>query len=499
MTSQQREQACAYIRVSKVGARGDDLLSPDLQLHEIQQHADRQGYDIVKVVQDIDKSGRDFAKRRVDEIVSDIRDGIYSKVLLWKWSRWARNSTQAGIYLAKVENSGGSIEAATEHFDPATAYGKFNRTFFLALAELQSDQIGESWKETLSYRRRMNLPHTSAPRFGYVYKRKGEHPEAPGYFIESREKAELIRGAYERVIKRTVSVRGLAAEWNEQGITTVAGKKWSPTAMRTMLDTGFAAGLIRERSKPPKDGQAGSRRLAAFDLWRAGKHDPIIDIGTWTSYVELRKETAQEVPRLRAPKHALSGMIYCCLCGRRLKTHYSGQDAKFHQWVCADGRTAGHRPVTISNKKALKAVMDWLESEAVGGQTVTEDAKRRQKAERDFADERRRLEKVLQKVVAGAERLQEGWLNRDFTREFFERKRDELDEEKNRIEAAIARSGSRDARLRGKPTVADFRGVLAEFPGWAPNFQRAYLAEVLAGIVAFPSPGGVLLVPAWAE
>ena len=68
------------------------------------------------------------------------------------------------MYIAQLEEAGGQVEAATEHFDTDTSYGKFGRTMFLAMAQLVSDQMGDGWKETHNYRRGLGLPHTAAPR-----------------------------------------------------------------------------------------------------------------------------------------------------------------------------------------------------------------------------------------------------------------------------------------------------------------------------------------------
>ena len=190
---QQQLRAYAYARVSKVGERGDDLISPELQRHSMDSWAVRNGVTIVDHIEDLDESGRDFEKRKVRDMIAGIEAGDADMVLLWKWSRWGRNLLQSRIYIAAVEAAGGQVRAAEEDFDPSTTMGKFTRDQMLMIAELQSNQISDGWKETQARRRRNGLPHTSAPRYGYRYV-KGE-----GY-LQDPEQAVLLTELYKRFV-----------------------------------------------------------------------------------------------------------------------------------------------------------------------------------------------------------------------------------------------------------------------------------------------------------
>lgn len=168
----------AYIRVSMIGGRDDDLLSPELQRHSITQLAAHEGITIVEEFQDLNKSGRDFSKRHVAEIIEGIRARRWKYVILWKWSRWGRNMRESQIHLGQTEDVGGIVRAATEDFDPTTTMGRFTRDQMLLVAQLQSDMISDGWKEVQERRRRLGLPHSAGKRFGYVYeKRAGYSPD----------------------------------------------------------------------------------------------------------------------------------------------------------------------------------------------------------------------------------------------------------------------------------------------------------------------------------
>ncbi len=235
------KQGVGYIRVSKVGDRGDDLISPELQQHAIETWSVNHGVRITKWIIELDESGRSFARRKVAEIVADIKAGRYQYVVLWKWSRWGRNMRESQIYLGQAEEVGGIVRAATEDFfDPTTTMGRFSRDQMLLVAQLQSDMLSDSWKEVHERRRRLGLPHTGMKHWGYIYENKSYRPD-PDF-------SPILANAYERYVAGE-SLGKLHREWNAAGLRTTRGNLWYQSTLGSMLDTGFAAGLLREKAE----------------------------------------------------------------------------------------------------------------------------------------------------------------------------------------------------------------------------------------------------------
>lgn len=143
--------------------------------------------------------------------------------------------------------------------------------------------------------------------------------------------------------------------------TTLDGD-WTKQGVARMLDTGFAAGLIRERSITSHNGKKlkPGNSIKDYDVWRPGKQKKIIEMAVWEQYKERRVRQAGLPPRARKPAHELSSMLLCGLCSRRMITKYSGRDQS-HQWTCS-WRQELHpgQAVSISNSFALKIVREWL-------------------------------------------------------------------------------------------------------------------------------------------
>nr|BFE78534.1 recombinase family protein [Planobispora longispora] len=341
------------------------MISPELQAHEQDTYAERNGIRIVERVEDLDLSGRDFARRSVDYIVKGIIEGRWNVVLLWKWSRWGRNLLQSRLYLAEVEQAGGEVIAVTEDFDTTTSVGKFSRDQMLAIAELQSNQIGENWKEAHERRRRMGLPHNGQFRFGYTYSRGAGYQPDP-------VSADALADCYKRYVEAGESMRSLTQMLNANGHRTGRGNLFTNISLGRLMDTGFAAGLIREKSNPGGNGNT----LAAYDVWRMGVHEPIISMELWEKYREKRLASAETAPRLRSPKHSFSGLVYCPQCKKRMRRTTGGGRNGPH-WRCRTRLQNKSCPgASIMDDRLEKIMREWVVENAQGGDTIEEDADR---------------------------------------------------------------------------------------------------------------------------
>jgi DNA invertase Pin-like site-specific DNA recombinase len=325
---------------------------------------------LVKLIFDIDKSGQTFEGRieSVSELLDGCRTGLWQTVAMWKWSRWSRDTAEALAWVKHVEDAGGEIRACTEDVDPRQAKAKLIRGFHLLLAEDRGDEISEGWRAAHRNRRKKGLPHSGRPRFGYDYRPVTEEDinAWPKYFEDKKdlgnkryipnELGPEVASAY-RKYNTGSSLRSITKDWNERGLRTTQGKRWTPQSLGKMLDTGFAAGLIRYRTNPPK--KAPANRLVSYDGWDKGGHPNLITDEVWRAFKTRRLAQADLPPRSRAAVHSLSAVLFCALCGNRMSTKYQGRN-NTHQWVC-HGRASKHPDthVGVSNEMIHGLIRAW--------------------------------------------------------------------------------------------------------------------------------------------
>lgn len=382
------EPTVVYVRVSRVGDR-KYLVSPDIQFDAGLADARKKNKRVVEVITDINRSGRTFVKRSVDRAIKMIEDGKARSITVWKWSRWGRNLELSLAYLSKVKAVGGRVDSATEDIDQKTASGRLSRDLTMRFDQFLSELIGEGWQDVHQQRRNAKLPINGRPRFGYVSVTKKKILNAlefnlgevhvggstcssclakEAHFIIHEVEGPVLCECYRRY-NSGVGFNTLCDDLNTAGFRTTMHGLWTPQGLSQMMDTGFAAGWLRERSEEIKERTRASKKqlrnsIRNFDIWRPGCQPTLIDEDTWQDYKERRFAQSDLPPRLRNAAHPLSALLFCELCARRLSTKYSGA-LRQHSWVCK-----WHKPfhpdkyVSIGNTTVMDIVRRWVQDNA---------------------------------------------------------------------------------------------------------------------------------------
>jgi site-specific DNA recombinase len=395
-----RRRFIEYARVSKVGDRDDNLISPDIQRDAMDAYAARHNIEVIDRVVDLDRSGRTFERRQIKRIIQRIERGEADGVLLWKWSRWGRNVERSKYYLRKVALAGGEVKAATEDIDTKTAIGRLQLTIQQGIDQYHSDQASEIWRAVQSRRRELQLPAGGAAPLGYrsVPRAKGERNDKPP--VPDREYGPVVREMYELFLRGT-GPQGIAKVFNERGLTLPrSGGPFSVSTVTRVLDSGFAAGLL-DVHDPKCDcaiDDVTSRRTChpPNRVKIRGAHEALIDQETWTRYQAERDRRRRVRPQVRQPKWFLgAGLAVCGRCGGHMIVDSYGSAKS--QAICAAYR---NRPGTCDGSWIDRRKLETLVALWLGGH-IDEWANAAE-ATRDVDDERAQLTKVID-----AERAQE--------------------------------------------------------------------------------------------
>lgn len=337
-----------YIRVST--AR-EEMISPELQHENNVVAAEREGLEIIGTVYDLDMSGRDFAKRKIAEMIQGVRDKSADGILTWKFSRWGRNFTDSLINLRELRQAEGFIVSSTEPGGIETPQGKIPMYLLLLMAEIQSDQIGESWRDTHWNRIRNGLPANGRPRFGYKYDKPNRR------FEQDPITAPWLARAYRQYINRQ-PLSTIVQEMTAAGIRGTGGKPFVHTSMLFVLDSGFGAGKIIVNARR-------GRASVGDPIYYDGAHEPVITEDEWERYLALRGK--RRAPRHVNPVSRFSGLMRCGTCGRTL-ARYLDEDSR--AWGCRNTDYNSTNPcqarASIREHKVNTEVFAWLMDQAQG-------------------------------------------------------------------------------------------------------------------------------------
>lgn len=133
---------CIYVRVST------NQQDTEQQVAACKNFCDYRKLEIAKVYTDV-MSGTKSNRPQYQQMLTDIRAGKYSAVVVFRLDRLGRNSRELLMLVDELERRGIAIYSLNENLDTTTPVGKAVRDILLILAQLERDQIAEATRHRL--------------------------------------------------------------------------------------------------------------------------------------------------------------------------------------------------------------------------------------------------------------------------------------------------------------------------------------------------------------
>lgn len=209
--------AAVYIRVS---TDEQTELSPESQLETIRAYAEKSGYIIPEEYVFIDAgiSGRSAAKRpRFNDMIAAAKqqEHPFDVILLWKFSRFARNQEESIVYKAMLRKSRVDVVSVSEPIIEGP-FGSLIERIIEWMDEYYSIRLSGEVKRSMTVNAQRGVRQT-APPFGYMAGPKG----GPSMVPEPAE-ADIIRECFSRYASGEI-VWTLVSDLNARGIVTHRG------------------------------------------------------------------------------------------------------------------------------------------------------------------------------------------------------------------------------------------------------------------------------------
>lgn len=458
-------RAVLYLRQSTYR---EESISLELQETAAREYARRMGYQVVAVESDPGISGRTWNRPAVQRVMQMIERHEADVIVLWKWSRLSRDDYDWAVARKIARTAGGRIESATEPNDEETPEGRLMLNQMIAFAVYESDRIGSVWKETHARRRRLGLPHTGIPRFGYLR-------NSDGFYEIDPESGPALGEAYRRYVAGESFTR--IARWlNDSGFTTTAGRPWGRVSLTSMLDSGFGAGLLVQGPR------TGARSLKN-STYTPAAHSAVIDEATWAAY-RLRREDAPPAPLIAEPKHMLAGLIRCGDCGAPMHASMN----KRRIYICSRGREQRDVPaIAITQDLVEQFVQEWVFRFADDVDALmaaqAKASERRARSINDAAAIEKRIGRLDQQMAQLTVRHLEGKIPEVAYRATVA----QLESQRASLTAREASTQRRAARHE-----ADLRelavSVVKHWDRYSVQAKRSALAELIDRVVVAPAP-----------
>lgn len=302
--------AAVYIRVS---TDEQTELSPESQLEKIQEYARREGIVILSdhIYVDAGISGKKAEKRpEFMRMIANAKekDCPFTVLLLWKFSRFARNQEESIFYKSILRSKCGVDVVSISEPLIAGHFGSLIERIIEWMDEFYSIRLSEEVKRSMEVNARRGKLQ-AGPSFGYTVQDNHLTPEPA--------EAEIVR----KIFTDFLSGKGLypiARELNAMGIKTHRGNAFENRTVEYILRNPVYVGKLRwnPAGRTRRDFKNGNIIVAD-----AG-HEPLVTQEVWDAAQRRLDEVKAKWGYKARPstelKHWLSGLVRCSSCGATL-------------------------------------------------------------------------------------------------------------------------------------------------------------------------------------
>lgn len=299
--------AAAYIRVST-----DDQIeySPESQIKAIRDYAKRSDYILPDEYIYIDEgiSGKTAGKRPafMNMIgMAKAKPKPFDAILLWKFSRFARNREDSIVYKSMLRKQLGIEVISISESIGDDKMSVLIEAMIEAMDEYYSINLAEEVKRGMTEKARRGEP-LSIPPFGYKMENK--------QLIPINEESNIIKQVF-NWYDNGVGMLKIAKNLNAAGIRTHRGGLIENRTVEYWLNNPVYAGKIRWTPT----GAANRNYHNSDSIIADGNHKPLIDTDTWDRVQKRMKEQKERYRKWHKPSneisHWLVGIVHCGKCG----------------------------------------------------------------------------------------------------------------------------------------------------------------------------------------
>lgn len=304
-------KAAIYIRVST--QYQVDRASLPVQREELINYA-KYALDITDCVvfEDAGYSAKNTDRPDYQRMMSRVRTGEFSHLLVWKIDRISRNLLDFAAMYAELKKLGVVFVSKNEQFDTSSAMGEAMLKIILVFAELERNMTSERVSAVMLSRANDGVWNGGKVPFGYAYDKDSKQ------FSIIEDEAQVVLHIYD-LYESVKSLTTVAKTLNEKGVRSRTGKPWNPTTVRTMLTNPFYAGTYRYNYR---DESSKSFTVKDKDEWvLVLDHHPAIVTPERQEIIAAMLQSKQRgwagagMTYQRKNIHIFAGLLKCGCCG----------------------------------------------------------------------------------------------------------------------------------------------------------------------------------------
>lgn len=309
--------AAAYIRVS---TEDQAELSPESQLLEIERYAQKEGLVLLQdhIYIDAGISGKKAHRRPAFmQMIAQAKDTNcpFSVVLVWKYSRFARNQEES-IFYKSILRSKCNVDVVSIS-EPLIAgpFGSLIERIIEWMDEFYSVRLSQEVKRSMTVNAEKGKLQ-AAPAFGYQVEN--------GVLVPKEDEAVYVRQIFDSVLAGK-GLYAIARQLNAQGVRTHRGNPFENRTVEYILRNPVYIGKLRWNPAGKTRRDFKNAHIITAD----STHPPLVSLETWEKANHKLDQIKAQWGYKARPTHELkswtSGLVRCSACGATLifsKPHF---------------------------------------------------------------------------------------------------------------------------------------------------------------------------------
>lgn len=311
------KKAAGYIRVSTVYQVDKDSLP--MQREDLTNYIKYAlGIEEYEIFKDAGYSAKNTDRPAFQRMMSRLRTGEFSHLVVWKIDRISRNLIDFATMYEELKQLGVTFVSKNEQFDTSSAMGEAMLKIILVFAELERKMTSERVSAVMISRANEGKFNGGRIPFGYNYNKISKKLS-----IDDKE-AAIVRLIYDKYDEYKSLVK-VVKYLNSKGYKTKRGSSFSPAGVYKILTSPFYVGdYIYNIHDERNTGNSSTKNRRDEEDWVIVRdhHPAIIDHTTQEiTKAELKSRNLSNVSYKtyqRKNTHIFSGLLECGMCGANM-------------------------------------------------------------------------------------------------------------------------------------------------------------------------------------
>lgn len=340
-----------YSRKSKFTGKGESIENQIIKCKKFIEFKFETDANNIETYIDEGFSGKNENRPEYQKMLSKIKTGEITKVVIYQLNRLGRNARDIHNTMELCNNLGCVIYSSTEGFDSSTSFGRAVIGILASLAQLEREQLAERVKDNMYTLAKMGRWLGGQSPLGFdgtreYYIDENGKERSITELKKNNEELKIVKAIYDRYLQeKSISQVG---KWSLQN--NFKGKN------KGNIDKSAILVILRnpvyvKSSQKVLDyftdnnyevcGKANGNGLLRYgkteNIVAVAKHKGIISDDEWLKVQKLLDSNADKAPALGKSNKALLTGLLKCKCGSNMQVRYGQKrkdGTKNHYYIC---------------------------------------------------------------------------------------------------------------------------------------------------------------------